>query len=243
MMARMRIALVPLLYLLGCATAPKGPPPVVDPRPLVTAGPRCQGEACACREVDAYGSTVGETTESSGSSADTKPSPEGAIAGKRFELRTGRGSDDVRITVEGRGTLTKPSEPINAACGYIDLPPGKHRVHVAIKGGASEGGASPKLLIYEYAARTRSWYATFGITCGETGPCTQVDVAERMKALEARHGLFDPCGSTKIRELRWTSTKGPDQRVTTMDLDFTLDVYKFEPRFPRGGACKGPLPE
>lgn len=231
----MRIALTTLMSVacLGaCATAPKGPPSVVDARPLVAAGPRCHGASCTCRDVDAYGVSVGDTAE-------------GTVAAgqKRFELRTGRGKDDVRITVEDRGTLHKPSEPIAAACGYIELPPGKHRVHVSVKGADSEGGASPKLLVYEYGQKTGSWYATFGITCGETAPCTEADLRTEMESLQQRHGLFDPCGSTKIHDLRWSSTKGADQRVQTVDLDFTLDVYQFEPRFPRGGRCKGPSPE
>lgn len=220
----------------GCATVPRNGRAPLQEGPLVAAGARCQGATCACREVDAFGATVGE---------DPTVSAEGAVATgqKRYELRTGRGSDKVDITVEGRGTLHKPSEPITPACGYIDLPPGDHRVHVHIEGGPSEGGASPKVLFYEHGERTKSWYATFGITCGETGPCTDGDLRERMAALGSAHGLFDRCGSTKVRDLHWDAHKGADERVTSMDLDFTLQVYDFATRFARGGACKGPSAE
>lgn len=235
------VVLLPMLIAAGCATVSHGAR-VVDDGPLVAAGPRCQGSACTCREVDAFGATVGEA---SSDLSDVNASTEGVVARgrKRFEMRTGRGSDTVRITVEGRGTLTKPSEPVTAMCGYIDLPAGNHRVHVHVEGGPSEGGASPKILFYEHGERARSWYATFGITCGEAGPCTDADLHDRMAELSRAHGLFDRCGSTKVRDIHWDSHKGADARVTSMDLDFTLQVYDFQPRFARGGACKGLAPE
>ncbi|MEO6954807.1 MAG: hypothetical protein ABI321_23605 [Polyangia bacterium] len=222
----------------GCATVPHNAR-IVDDRPLVTAGSRCQGSTCTCREVDAFGATVGEAPSDP---SDVNASTEGAVAKgqKRYELRTGRGSDTVDITIEGRGTLHKSAEPVTPVCGYIDLPPGNHRVHVHVEGDPSVGGASPKILFYEHGERAKSWYATFGITCGETGPCTDGDLHERMAHLERSHGLFDRCGSTKVRDIHWDSHKGADERVTSMDLDFTLQIYDFAPRFARGGTCKGP---
>lgn len=204
-----------------------------DPRPLVTVGPRCSGGSCTCRQVDDQGNSL------AGAEAEAPP----AEGMKRFELRTGRGPDDVQITLEGRGTLHKAHEPLEAACGYVDLPPGEHRLRVRVKANPSEGGASPKVLVYEHGERTGSWYGSFGLSCGETGPCTHGELEERIAKLARARGLFDPCGSVKIGGIKWDAEKAADERVTSLDLELVLKVYKFPPRFPRGGACKGPSPE
>src|SRR5207253_647853 len=123
----------------------------------------------------------------------------------------------VRITVEGRGTLHKPSETIESTCGYVDLPPGEHRVHVRVKAGPGEGGASPRLLVYEYGEKTGSWYATFGLACNDAGPCTRADLQERIAALAPAHGLFDKCGSVRVTNVKWDADKAPDERLTALD--------------------------
>ncbi len=211
---------------------------LVDDRPLVVAGPRCVGAACRCRAVDARGFSLEEPASAS---ANTAASPEVPIADgmKRFELRTARGSDEVQITVEGRGTLHKPSETIESTCGYVDLPPGEHRVRLRVNAGPGEGGTSPRMLIYEYGDKTHSWYASFGLACNDQGPCTRADMQDRIAELARAHGLFDHCGSVKVTDIHWEADKAPDERVTSLDLELTLKVYKFSPRFPRGGACKG----
>ena len=205
---------------------------LVDDRPLIVVGPRCSGAACTCREVDAVGRTLGSTAE-----GDV---PDGI---KRFELRTARGPDDVQITVEGRGTLHKDASTIESTCGYVDLPPGEHRVRLRVKAGAGEGGTSPRILVYEHGEKTQSWYGSFGLSCGDASPCTHGELEDRVAALAKAHGLFDPCGSVKVTGVKWDAEKAADERVTSVDLELTLHVYRFTPRFPRGGVCKGPSPE
>ena len=210
--------------------------PIVDERPLQAAGARCQGPACQCRPVDAYGKTEGMADVN----ASAVPA-EGAIAEgmKRFELRTGRGSDQVQITVENRGALRKSGAvgTVEPVCGYVDLPPGKHRLHAHVAPGAGETAVSPKLLVYELGAQTGSWYASFGLSCGDASECTLDELSDKMKSLHRKRGLFDPCGSVKVRATHWNAAKAADQRVTSFDLDLVLEVYRFAPRLPRGSAC------
>jgi hypothetical protein len=213
----------------SCATpgAPRAPA-AQDQGAIVTVGERCKGGACACRELDATGR--GPLTQ------------EGAVeAGqKRFELRTGRGLDQVTITVEGRGTLTKPSETAAGACAYIDLPPGKHHVRYRAVAARPDEGMAPALLINEYSSRTHDWYDTFRFKCGDPEPCTKDDLADWGQKQQAlSRGILDPCGSTRVENVRWDVAHTADVRVTELTLDFVLEVYKFSPRFRHGGECKG----
>jgi len=73
----------------GCASGGHGktelaavPPPKAG-GPLQTAGPRCQGARCTCREIDDYGRPTGDSSRNEG---DVAPGM------KRFEFRTGRGA-------------------------------------------------------------------------------------------------------------------------------------------------------
>jgi hypothetical protein len=208
---------------------------LVDDRSIVTAGPRCTGGACRCREVGPDGATVGDASEDAKDAA-----PEGQ---KRFELRTGRGADDVTVTVEGRGTLHKGSDTVDSACGYVDLPPGEHRVRVRIKAPAGHI-ASPRLLIYEHGEETHSWYSTFAMACGTGAPCTRDELTDRMNELKKPRGLFDACGSVKVGGIRYDSQRDAEDRTTELDLQVTLKVYPFAPRFPHGAPkCKGPSAE
>jgi len=216
---------------------------LVDDRPLVTAGPRCRGGVCRCRDVDPSGATLGEATSDP---SDSTASVEGAPAEgmKRFELRTGRGSDDVQITVEGRGTLHKSADTTESLCAYIDLPPGEHRVRLRAK---SQPGqvAVPRLLIYEHGEKTHSWYGTFATACGSGAVCTRAELVDRMAELRKPRGLFDPCGSVKVGGVRYDSEHDAEDRITALDLEVTLKVYPFSPRFAHGSAnkCKGPSGE
>ncbi len=161
---------------------------------------------------------------------------------KRFELRTGRGADEVHVTLDGRGTLDKGAELLDPssgpACGYVDLPPGEHRVRWRVKAPPGHG-AAPRLYIAEHGARTGSWYATFGLSCGTSAQCTRAELADRIAELQRARGILDPCGSVKVRGVHYDAAHDAEDRVTSLDLEFVLEVYRFEPRFPRGGTCKG----
>jgi hypothetical protein len=218
---------VACLLLVSCAHS-SSPPTVKSSASIGTAGDRCPGGVCTCRAVDDYGR---------GGPSDEK---DVAAGQKRFELRTGRGLDEMEVTVEGRGTLKKSKESPEAACAYVDLPPGKHRVHLHAR--ASEmGGMVPALLVNEWSARTHDWYGSFQFRCGGGRTCTKDLLAEWAETDGKRpRGIFDPCGSTRVENLKWDVSHAADVTVEELDLDFVLEVYKFVPRFPHGAkTCKG----
>lgn len=240
-MLRTRIAAL-ALSLTACAGQKDAqrPPKAEDARPMALAGARCTDGVCACRRVDERGETAEEDR-------DEGPIAEGH---KRFELRTGRGLDEVRITVEGRGTLVKAGgaspEPV---CAYVDLPPGKHRVTVRAVATDLEAGQEPSFFIAEHSPEQRSWYDTFRFRCGGGGSvCTQGHMDEWLDAmrahLKAARGIYDPCGSTRVTLPRWTAERAVGPKLADLEVALTLEVYKFQPRFPHGAkTCKGPSEE
>src|SRR6185312_13605828 len=123
------VALLMMALGAGCASGGHGkteladvPPPKAG-GPLQTAGPRCQGATCTCRQVDDYGRPAGEGSRNEGD----------VVAGmKRFEFRLGRGFDPVSVTIDGKGTLRKDTKTVEATCGYVELPAGRHAVRLRI---------------------------------------------------------------------------------------------------------------
>jgi hypothetical protein len=214
----------------GAASAPAAGH-LDDGAALAVAGARCAGGACTCRGVEDSGrpSTRGE---------DEGPVAEGK---KRFELRSGRGLDKLSISVAGQGTLHKNVALVDASCGYIDLPPGRHRVLVHVEARDPQAGIAPRVFISEYGTRTHDWYDTFQFKCGDPNPCYKDDMKDWLEAARKRErGIYDPCGSTRIEDLKWGVSHSPEQRLDDLELELTLHVYKFEPRFAHGGAtCKG----
>jgi hypothetical protein len=231
----MRIPVVVLglgLFGAGCAAGPSTGAKLSRHEvetPLATAGARCQGGACTCREVDDYGR---------GDRSD-----ESAIAPghKRFEIRTGRGFDRVSVTVEGLGTLSKNTEQVDPSCGYVDLPPGRHRVHMHAVAAKREEGMVPALFINEFGARAKDWYQVFQFRCGGNQPCVKDDLPLWAEGEGKKpRGIFDPCGSTRIEDMHWQVEHSPEVRVEELSLELVLNVYKFEPRFEHGAPkCKG----
>jgi len=233
--------LVFVVALAACASGPSSTPTAKPAGPLVTAGTRCAGGECRCRAVD----NAGEPAEPT--ATDKGEDPEGAPAAgqKRFELRTGRGLDPISITVDGRGTLNKSTERPEPSCGYIDLPPGQHRVVVRARAANVEAGMEPAFFVYEWSGAMKSWYRTFAFRCGGDGMCAEGHLEDWAKTVRATpRGLFDPCGSTKVQGMKWTGQKAPrGPTMAEVEVEFTLNVYPFEPRFPHGAPkCKGPSP-
>src|SRR3954466_13242676 len=79
-----RVALSLMVVVAGCAsgghkTELAAVPPPSGSGPLVTAGPRCAGVTCTCREIDDYGRPTGDSSRNEG---DVAPGM------KRFEFRT-----------------------------------------------------------------------------------------------------------------------------------------------------------
>jgi hypothetical protein len=219
----------------------KLPPQVLDTTdvsesvPLLPGvGARCTGGVCACREVDAAGN--GSAPESD---EETSPVPAGH---KRFELRTGRGDDSMRITIEGVGTFEKSGPQPEAKCIYVDLPNGAFRVRYHVIAANPTQGAEPRLRISEYSPRFKRWYRTFAFRCTDgSEPCTKDLARDTFQILtKTTNGKFDPCGSTKAQGLRFWTDKGADAAVSDFNLQVVLNIYQFDPRFPPGTArCRG----
>lgn len=197
-------------------------------------GARCQGAVCACREVDVMGR--GAAAESD---LESMPPAEGM---KRFELRTGRGLDLMRITIEGVGTFLKTGPLPEGRCIYVDLPAGAYRVRYHVTAANPMLGAEPRLRISEYSPRFARWYRSFAFRCADgESACTKNMAADMFEVLAHQSdGKFDPCGSTKIQGLRFWTDREPEQAVGEFNLQFVLNVYKFAPRFPPDTpTCKG----
>jgi len=246
------LALCGLLGAVGCAgpSAEKSgggsgklPPQVLDSSEvseligaLQGSSPRCQGGLCQCREIDASGHGNPETDAEA-----TPPAP----GFKRFELRTGRGDDTMRITIEGVGTFVKSGPSPEARCIYVDLPAGAHRVRYHVIAANPTQGSEPRLRVSEYGEKFKRWYRTFGFRCTDgSQPCTK-DLArdEFDRLAKQTDGKFDPCGSTKVQGLRFSTDREADVAVGDFNLQLVLNTYKFTPRFaPDTPNCKGLSP-
>ncbi len=201
---------------------------------LVGTSARCKDGVCACRPIDDYG--LGQ-----GADAEETPPPAGT---KRYELRTGRGNDEYRITVEGLGTFRKSGEDPEPACIYVDLPKGLHRVRYHVVARSPAAGLEARLRVSEYSAKFRRWYRTFAYRCGTgSGPCTKDDARDALKPPPpegVQAGKYDRCGSTRVQGLRFYTDQPGDAAVSDFNLHLVLNVYKFEPRFAPGAKrCSG----
>jgi hypothetical protein len=233
------VALLMMVLGAGCASSGHGKtelaavPPPKSTGPLQTAGPRCNGSTCSCREIDDYGRPMGDSSRKEG---DVAPGM------KRFEFRTGRGFDPMTVTIDDKGTLTKDTTKVEPTCGYVDLGPGRHAVRLRIEAKDEAQGIHPRLLVFEYGQGQHDWYTTFSFACGGgAGPCIKEDMKDWFdKARAVDRGIFDKCGSTRIEGIRWSVEHSPEQTLEDLTLDFVIHVYKFEPRFVHGTpTCKG----
>lgn len=224
----------------GSGASDKLPPQVLDTSevsetiaPLPGVGARCQGGMCTCREVDAAGRGQPETDE------ETSPVPAGH---KRYELRTGRGDDTMRITVEGVGIFVKSGFQPEAKCIYVDLPNGAFRVRYHVTAANPSQGAEPRLRISEYSPKFKRWYRTFAFRCTDGSEACTKDLARDMFQVltKTTDGKFDPCGSTKVQGLRFWTDKEPDVALGDFNLQLVLNIYGFAPRFaPDTQRCTG----
>lgn len=224
-----------VLGLVGCATTSRTElprPPEPKDGPLQAAGARCQGGVCKCRPVDDFGRGTEGNTAVEGDVAPGK---------KRFEFRTGRGFENVRVTIDNQGTLVKDTTQVEPTCGYVDLPPGRHAIKLRVVATDKSQGIHPRLLIGEYGTKVADWYDIFAFACGATGPCIKDDMKLWLdQASAVPRGLFDKCSSTRVEGLRWSVEHSPEQTLEDLTLELVLHVYKFEPRFKHGTpSCKG----
>lgn len=196
-----------------------GPPPPRDTH-AVLAGGLCKDNHCECR---------GDQGDGGVGVPDTRDR-------KRFEIRMAS-AYDLWTTIDGTTVLYKSPERAET-CFYVDLPTGAHQVELRA---SSRDGVSAGLQIHELGTRTRSWYDTFAFACGVPGVCS----FEELDAYKARYagtqrGLFDRCGTTRVKGITWDHGKSPDQaHPSELVLRLTLDIYRFAAWKPHGDTTCG----
>lgn len=160
--------------------------------------------------------------------------PEGPV--KRYEIRIGPIRNPLWVQV-GKTRIYKTDETATQ-CFYVDLPVGKHKVRVR---GHGDTGLAARVAISEMAPKEVGWYSTFEFYCGGVDVCDVDQLNAFARRLDKyKRNVHDPCGSTKIRQVRWKTGKLPDNlHPTDLQLEFLLDVYPFAPAHPPGHAkCK-----
>jgi hypothetical protein len=186
-----------------------GPPPAKQTQ-AVLAGNLCQDNHCTCRGADGDGG------------AGVPQSPDR----KRFEIRLGPSPYELWLTVNQSTVLYKSLERPED-CFYIDLPSGAQAVELRA---SNPEGVSVAVQIHELGTQTRSWYDTFQFTCGVPGVCSYDELeANKTQLTSVKHaGVYDPCGTTKVKGLSWDHGKSPDQEhPSELLVRFTLDIHKF----------------
>jgi hypothetical protein len=214
------IGAIAVAIVAGCGGAEQ---PVMRPLPervtrATLVGPLCDGEdvKCTCREP---GQDIG--------------APE--LGSKRYEIRLGPTGNELWATL-GDMVFYKSAERAEE-CFYVDLRPGRHPVSLRAHG---ERGFSARLVVAEQAVQ--GWYDTFVFDCKTPGHCSMADLDEWHAWVESRAGkVYDPCGSTKVRDLRWQTGRVQELNYPdALQLDLVLDVYKFTPEHgPGEPACAG----
>lgn len=196
-----------------------GPPPPRETH-AVLAGGLCQDNQCRChRDGGDGGVGVPETADR-----------------KRFELRL-QSAYDLWVTIDRSTVLYKNPERAEA-CFYVDLPSGMHEVELRA---SNPDGVSAGLEIHELGTRTRSWYDTFAFSCGVPGVCALEELtALKAKYAATRRGLYDRCGTTRIKGVAWDHGKPPDQvHPSELVVRLTLDIYRFGAVKPHGEPTCG----
>lgn len=209
----MRAVVTCLLLAASCSGGAKQIP--IGPVPArqtsgALAGNLCTAEGCTCRDL---------STPGAGGVGAPEPGK------KRFELRFGPSPQALWVTMPGGTVLYKSAEKADA-CFYIDLSPGTHPLEM--RASAPEG-VSAAWSIHEFGPAAASWYDTFTFNCGSPGVCSFTDLDEaKAHYAGAKRGLYDKCGSTRVKGLTWDTGHAPDQlHPSELVVRLDLDVYKF----------------
>lgn len=197
-----------------------GPPPAKMTRGTFF-GPLCgHGEQCKCRDVNAPGDGGAGLPDA---------------GHKRFELRLGPSPQEEWVSLPG-ATLYKSNERAEE-CFYIDLPAGDVPIELRA---SDKNGISAAWSIHELGTRTKSWYDTFAFQCGSPGVCSfeELDAAKARAASLAKLGVYDPCGSVKVKGLIWDTGRAPDNlHPNELLVRLVLQVYKRAPTRAHGAEC------
>lgn len=208
-----------LLGIVGCGGGgtPQikiGPPPMKLTKGVLT-GATCENNACKCRDGAEDGG-VGFPTDGR----------------KRFEIRM-ESAYDLWVTLPDTTLYKSPETAV--ACFYVDMAPGKHPMSLRA---SNPAGVSFAVEVHELGTDTKSWYDTFEFRCGHPGVCTFAELDDKGKQAKVKRGLYDACGSTKVKNVIWDHGKAPDGQVPSeFALQLGLDVYKFKPFKAHGEAC------
>jgi hypothetical protein len=210
---------VGLLAVLGCGSAKSGGSTLPElPEPVTSAtlvGPLCEGTSCRCAEAPGQ--------------AGAAPSK----AYKRYEIRVGPSQHELWVTID-KMVLYKSSERASE-CFYVDLRSGKHAVGLRAH---NDAGFGARLALSELTPDGKAGYQTFEFRCGGPGVCQKSALDDYRKSLaKFTRNIHDPCGSTKIRGLKWDLGRMPDRRIPSdIYVELVLEVYNFEPSHPPGHA-------
>jgi hypothetical protein len=219
----MRLLFVALLAACGGSTTQIaiGPPPPANTAG-VFAGPLCSGDHCTCRDANAAGD--------GGAGVPADP------ARKRFEVKLS--SPQALWATVGTTRMYKSAERTEM-CFYVDLPAGETPVELRA---SDSNGAAGAWQIHELGTKTKSYYDTYSFNCGMPGVCSfeELDQAKSASAGLAHKGIYDLCGSTKIKALTWDTGKSPDQNhPNELLVRLHLDVYKYAPWKQHGDSTCG----
>jgi hypothetical protein len=192
------------------------PPPPESITRATLSGPLCRPNRCTCVEQ-------GNDPE--------QAAPEGF---KRYEVRLGPANNELWASLDDM-VFYKTNERA-VECFYVDLGPGKHSVTLRAR---KEDGLGSRISIREKSAHG-GWYDTFEFACGAPGACSKQQLAAFRERVDGiKDNVHDPCGSTKVRKVRWQTGRLPDRRhPADLQLTLELDVYKFKPEHaPGSSAC------
>lgn len=223
--AVIRFATAMAMAMAACGGSPQRQVQIAPTPPPTTratlAGALCtNGQACTCRDENAPADGgVGEP----------------AAGVKRFELRVGPAANAVWVTVDDM-VLFK-SEQRASECFYIDLAPGDHKVGVRAH---NQGGLGAAVTIREYGVTAKTWYDSVHFECGTPGACSNDELdQEKADFASAPHGVHDACGSVKVKGVAWNTGTEPDgAHPEDLQVELTLDIYKFVPEKKHGDTCE-----
>jgi len=202
-----------------------GPTPPKATRGVLV-GPLCKDGRCACRNANAPGDG------GAGLPSDNR---------KRFEIKL-TSAQELWLTLP-ETTVYKDAEKAEE-CFYVDLPSGDQPIELRA---SNPAGVSAEVTVSELGTKTKSWYDTFKFSCGHPGVCSFADLDAAMNQYKEmpKRGIFDACGSVKVKGIGWDHGKDPDQEhPSELVVRATLSIYKYAPWQPHGEDCskKGKAP-
>lgn len=227
---RVTRSIVPLACLFAtlpaCGVSATAPPmPTTTSAPLVGSMCGTPGRPCRCADE---GEGLGDV-------------PAGK---KRFEVRLAQAADsETAVTIEGVGTLLRPSGEQGDRCFYLDLAAGQsHAVTIHGRGARRERGMSIGYTIREYDPRAHGFYTLVRQQCGDaTSVCPHDDAGDWGTEYANGRGGWDPCSSTRVEGYRAVGGFY-DRHATDVDIALTLKVYAFVPRRQPGEQGCGGAP-